>query len=462
MNKWVCLLALMIILMFMIFMKKPQENQEDVFEPQVAGSFYSANKTSLLKNLNNLFKNTLPTYENQKIKAMIVPHAGYVFSGQTAMYGYKTLYYDLLLDAQKEYKVVVLAPSHKHYFLGIKILQKDYYQTTLGKTKIYQTKTLKEYVDNNVFLEEHAIEVQLPFIEYVFKKAKKDYSILPVLVGDVNNLREITQKLGREKTENTIFIISSDLSHFLEQSQAQAIDEKTINQILSKDVKDIDACGKNPILIANDLFKYQKTKKLHYSNSGDVSNNSSVVGYVSIIYYDDVNKNILTRVARKAIYDEFYEKTDLVDLKDVISEEYLKKQGTFVTLYKNNQLRGCIGNIFPKKTIFESIIDNAKSSAFDDPRFLPLTKDELDLSSEVDIEISILSSPETCKQEDISKGDGVILTKVGRSAVYLPQVWDQIDDKDSFLGSLCEKAGLDHDCYLSASFERFSVEIIKE
>lgn len=438
--------------------EKPPEN---VFEPQVAGTFYPSNKRTLEKDLQNFFENAENIYKNQNIKSLMVPHAGYDFSGQTAMYGYKLLYHDLLLRTQEDYKVIVLAPSHTEYFKGIKVLSKDFYKIPGEHIKIYQNHNLKEHIDNHVFVGEHAIEVQLPFIDFIFKKANKNYSVLPILVGEIDNLEDVVRFVGHEIDDQTILIISSDLSHFLKMEEAKKRDRKTINQILSKNITDIDACGKNPIKIANQIFKEQQTKELKYTNSGEMYDQASVVGYVSIAYYDSIEQNKLIRLAKKAIFDKLHnKKQNYKDLKEIMPEEYLKEQGVFVTLYKDQQLRGCIGNIQAEGTIFESVIENARNAAFGDPRFSSLTKDEF---LDVRLEVSILSTPKPCTLEEIDKGDGVILKKGSHSSVYLPQVWAQIEDKDVFLGTLCEKAGLSYDCYKSdVSFEKFSVKIIEE
>jgi MEMO1 family protein len=439
-----------------------KKTNEDVFEAQVAGSFYSQNKFMLEKELQTYFQKTKIDYNNQEIKALIVPHAGYKYSGQTAMYGYKMLYYDLLLRKEDDYKIIVLAPSHKQYFKDIKILSSRYYKTPLGKTNIYTSEKLEEYTDNNVFLEEHSIEVQLPFIDFIFNKVNKNYEVLPILVGEIEDLNQIARNIGQEIDNKTIVIISSDLSHFLEYDKAISKDKQTITKILSKEPEEIDACGKNPIIIYNEIAKKQNlyTKELNYTNSGEIIDKSSVVGYASIAYYNDLEKHLLIRLAEKVIYNKLHnQKENLKDLKEIMPEEYLQKQGVFVTVYKNKDLRGCIGNIIGTETIFDSILKNSVNAGFRDPRFTALTKQEL---KDITIEISILSVPVVCSLEDINKGDGVIIEKEFNSAVYLPQVWDLIEDKDLFLSSLCEKAGLNKECYKSnVVFKKFNVDIIE-
>lgn len=141
-----------------------------------------------------------------------------------------------------------------------------------------------------------------------------------------------------------------------------------------------------------------------------------------------------------------------------VPEELRISRGVFVTLELNDSLRGCIGYLKPKP-LWRGVIQASRASAFNDPRFKPLTESEF---SELLIEISILSKPVSCSVKEVEKGDGVILEKNGRNALFLPQVWIELPDKIDFLSHLCLKAGLSGDCYRSASFRKFSVEAWRE
>lgn len=439
-----------------------QKTPENTFKSQVAGYFYPSNKILLKNQLNNFFKNVDVNYSNQKIKGIIAPHAGYSFSGKTAMYAYKQLYFSLLLDTEREYKIIVLSPSHKSYFEDIAVLSKNHYQIPTNYVKIYNSENLKKYENDDAFIKEHSFEVQLPFIDFIFKKLDKEYSVLPILIGD-GSAERVYDIIRDEITDNTIIIASSDLSHFLDNLSAKERDEKSIKNIL-ENKEDIDACGKVGIEVLNIFSKEKNLKKelLNYTDSSEATKDfDSVVGYASFIYYKE-DKNILLKIARKSIYNKLNNlKDNFNDLKEIIPEKYLEKQGVFVTLTIDDNLRGCIGDIYSRETIFESVINNSKSAAFNDPRFDALTKNEF---KEVKIEVSILSKPEKCTLEEISKGDGVILSRGFNKSVYLPQVWDQINSKEEFLGSLCEKAGLDYNCFLDekTNFEKFNVKSVEE
>ncbi|MEI8364209.1 MAG: AmmeMemoRadiSam system protein B [archaeon] len=434
---------------------------ENIFTSQVSNSFYPGTEKGITKELDSFFKDANINYSGEEIKAIIVPHAGYKYSGLTAMIGYKKLYYNLLLSTKDNYKIIVIAPAHKVYFKEISTLSSSYYQIPTGNLKIERS-SLDKYNNNSAFIGEHAIEVQLPFIQYIFSKASKNFSIIPVLVGDANISNSI-KAIEKEIDENTIIIVSSDLSHFLTDTKARETDKASINNILTGK-KEIDACGVKGIIILNEISKERKWKSelLNYSNSGDVTRDKkSVVGYSSFSYYYPQTENILIKLARKSISDKLSNlKTNKEEIKEIIPQEYLEKKGVFVTLTINNRLRGCIGNIIGTSPVYEGVIDNAKNAAFSDHRFNKLTKNEFE---KIDIEVSILSVPSSCSLSDIKKNDGVILQKGYNSAIYLPQVWEQLPNKDEFLGSLCEKAGLEWNCYKDEKtiFKKFNVEIIK-
>jgi len=428
----------------------------------VCGTFYSKSELMLKSQLDNFFNNSKKEYAGENIKAMIVPHAGYIYSGQIAMHAYKQLYLDLLLKEKDFFKIIILAPSHQEYFKGYSIAPVSFYKTPFGKIKVADSNLItSKYNYSSLQEKEHSIEVQLPFLQYIFKKANKDFEILPILLGDLSSTqrKEFIRDLKKELTENTIVIISSDLSHYLEYNQAKKIDKKSIDQILTLGTE-VDACGKEGIFILNEIFGDLDKKELEYKNSGDVIfDKTAVVGYTSIIYYN--KENLLLKIARRSILDTLKkEKTNFNDFKENINNKFLEKKGTFVTLTINNQLRGCIGTIVSNRSVFENIIENSKSAAFFDPRFNSLTEKEY---KEVEVEISILSKPEKTTLEKINFGEGVILKKGLKQAVYLPQVWEQLPNKEDFLSSLCNKAGLNNECYLDTKviFEKFKVEIIK-
>jgi AmmeMemoRadiSam system protein A len=162
---------------------------------------------------------------------------------------------------------------------------------------------------------------------------------------------------------------------------------------------------------------------------------------------DNINKQLI-ELAKDSIKDELYG-TNSID-KTKLLEEYpslLEQRATFVTLNINNNLRGCIGSLVAHRSLFDDIVHNAKSSAFDDPRFAPLSKDEFE---NITIELSILTTPTKVEFSDIDDLknkikvgiDGMIIQQDGYRATFLPQVWEQLHSFEIFLNHLLQKAGI--------------------
>jgi len=166
----------------------------------------------------------------------------------------------------------------------------------------------------------------------------------------------------------------------------------------------------------------------------------------------------LLKVARDTIDRKLAgrEETGKPDVK--LSAVFHEKRGTFVTLTMHGNLRGCIGHIIPQESLIDGIRENAINSAFKDPRFLPLTRDEWE---NVKIEVSILTEPRPLTYSDVDELlkklrpgiDGLIIKKGFHQATFLPQVWDQLPEKEEFLGHLCLKAGLDGDAWRKGELE---------
>ena len=171
-------------------------------------------------------------------------------------------------------------------------------------------------------------------------------------------------------------------------------------------------------------------------------------------------KQNLLKLARSIIVSKL-NADEKVCYPDNILKSLEQKRGCFVTLHKNNNLRGCIGNIEPLSSLIASVKENAVNAAFRDPRFSPLKADEL---SEIEIEISVLTVPEPLDYKDsedlkskLKPGKhGVIISKGWQKSTFLPQVWKQLPDKESFLSQLCLKAGMDKDTWKD---EKLSVKV---
>jgi len=228
-------------------------------------NWYPANKIELEEMLNDFLK-TKQKFPKE-LHGLIVPHAGYQFSGEISGKAYS------LLKGKKFEKVIILGPSHYKGFKGIKSLKEIL--TPLGRIKI--VKNDYEKLDY-----EHSVQNQIPFIQKMLPNAK----ILPLVVGQIN--MDFAETIAKELVkEKALFVISTDLSHFMPYKQATEKDKATIKIIEKlnfKALQDIDACGIFPLMIGMQMCKQKsyKPKLIEYKNSGDVTEDkSSVVGYAS-------------------------------------------------------------------------------------------------------------------------------------------------------------------------------------
>ena len=301
------------------------------------------------------------------------------------------------------------------------------------------------------------------------KNIGKKFKIVPILVGDCDY--RLISDLISAYWENSSFVISSDLSHYFKRQECRQIDTYTATIIETGKLdyfQPQQACGLTGIMGLVDFANNNDCTMIRTMmyNSGDISKESDkVVGYGSWFLYTDSRNDYIEKyysdyiidIARKSILasvnqEEFIPR----DIPSVLTEY----GASFVTLKKNEQLRGCIGSVYPTKPVILDIIDNAKNAGFQDPRFEPLTVDELD---KLQVSVSILSSIERIMFKDerdlLSQiyPHGVILVEGEKRAVYLPVVWEQLPDRQVFLNSLKEKAGLEPD-YFSRTLEAYKFE----
>lgn len=429
----------------------------------VSGSFYPKNVTKL----NNMLDELLGRQKlNIKApKAIIAPHAGYIYSGPIAASVYANI---AKLKAQIS-RVILLGPAHHVYVKGIALASNTHFATPIGNVSV-DTQTLNElenysYVQflDDAHKREHSLEVHIPFLQ----KVLNEFMLVPLLVGDAKpeQVAAVLDKLWGG--DETLIVISSDLSHYLDYETASNTDRNTTYLIESFDYEKIgskQACGCMPM---RGLLKLAKEKNmtiqtLDLRNSGDISGKKDrVVGYGAYALFDSGNKNsILNNNDKKLIFDVIHNsiKQGLKDGNAYKPEtekyaEHLKQNyAVFITLKINGQLRGCIGTTEATTPLINAVAKYAYAAAFADPRFKALTIEEY---KKVEISLSILTpaKPFSFKDEqDLIKQlrpdiDGLIIAKSGRRATYLPAVWEQIKSKQQFVSELKRKAGIRHkDC----------------
>jgi AmmeMemoRadiSam system protein B len=270
---------------------------KQVRQAQVAGYFYPSDPQKLKKEISLLLDIAKSQKSYDKIFGIVAPHAGYVYSGKTAAYAY-----NLLKD--KDIKtVIVISPSHSEYFPGVCVYEGDAYETPLGEIEIDKEKTEKLCEESRMIFKgvqghrkEHALEVQLPFLQGVIK----DFKIVPIVIGDQGKMfiDELAKKLSEVYDVETLIVASSDLSHFHDAVTADHLDsiiEKRINDFdfdkLQNDLElnTCEACGGGPIVAlmkAASLLDINQSEVLIRTNSGDVTGDKSeVVGYLSAVIY---------------------------------------------------------------------------------------------------------------------------------------------------------------------------------
>ena len=453
---------------------------QNVREPAVAGRFYKGTQSELKKQVDSLLKNVLAESLPGKPIAIISPHAGYQYSGPVAAYGYNAI-------KGYDYKrVIVIAPSHYSRYMGASILDVEYYKTPLGLVKL-DLGICNNLINNPPLIgtfkeahaKEHSLETQLPFLQTVLN----DFKLIPLLIGNLNSesFDFLAEKIKPFIDEDTLIVVSSDFTHYGYgynyvpfkndvEANIKKLDYGAFERILALDFDGfikykrdtvITACGFMPIALLLKLLPGDAEGKiLHYDTSGNIIgefNNS--VSYASIVFtrgkktskvidenpdLNDKEKSTLIKIARDTL--ETYVRNK--NLPDINSEKYTftqklkEKRGTFVTLNKNGNLRGCIGHIIPREPLFNAVMENTINSSTKDMRFTPVSEAEL---SDIEIDISVLSPIKKISRPEqfIPGKHGIIIRMGGMSAVFLPQVAaEQGWDREETLCQLCRKAGL--------------------
>jgi len=458
---------------------------------------------------NELSRQIEDFYEKADVKpiedviALILPHAGYQFSGQTAVFAMKA--------CDKAYKrIVLIGPSH---YLAMEqmlsVPRVTHYETPLGQIPLdveFINKLLKFDVFQNVphaHQFEHSVQIELPLLQY----CQKNFKLVPIVAGScsqktISEVSDILKSLiGRE----TLVIASSDFTHYGPNYGYVPFKEDIPEQLKKLDMGAYDCiakldsegflaykqrtgatiCGYVPIaILISMLDKPAKAELMKYATSGELTGDfTNSVSYLSIAFSgkwgnrpevepkannreltDEDEEELLTLAHKTIVYALRYQKVPEVDeLGITVSEAMRNPRAAFVTLKENHQLRGCIGNIFPQGPLYKSVINNAVNAAFNDRRFVPLSAAEV---NDITIEISALTVPKPVdSSSEIRVGiDGVVLNKSGHSAVFLPQVApEQGWDVSQMLTQLSLKAGLPPDAWKEgASFLVFQADVFGE
>jgi MEMO1 family protein len=476
-------------------------------KPAVAGSFYPASKTELVQSLQGFFSTAESPKGYNNISAIIVPHAGYIFSGETAASAYNQI------PRGKHYdNVFIIGSSHRASYDYASIYSDGNFITPMGEVIVNRSLArklqtdnpdlFKSYLDPHIY--EHSLEVQIPFLQYIFKD---NLQIIPVLLGTQRNAtcKKLAAALKPYFNEKNLFVISSDFSHYPNYHDACIVDSETANAILKNSTSDFlqileknenkgytelvtSACGWTSVLCLLYLTE-NKTEycyhKIQYKNSGDTpfGDKNRVVGYNAIVVTTDYNK-FQTSVNLQQQNDFSLTEKDKTQLLQIAREtisEYLKtgkpsalstKQfssnlrqnaGAFVTLKEKGELRGCIGRFNSNSTLIELVQEMSIASATKDYRFSPVMSEEL---ASIDIEISVLTPLHKIESvnEIVLGKHGIYIKKGNSSGTFLPQVAKQTGwNLEEFLGHCSrDKAGLGWDEWKSADIYTYEAIVFGE
>ncbi len=465
-----------------------------VREPVVAGTFYPANPQDLKKMVTDHLAQ-VPAEErvDGQLIALVVPHAGLIYSGQVAAFGHR------LLENSGVNKVILCGPSHQFGFRGLSVYGPGIiWKTPLGEVPcddslcnilIASDKSIS--VIPEAHAKEHCLEVELPYLQTVLG----DFKIVPVIMGypDKSTIDVLAAALGSLPFDDkTVLIASTDWQHYRPASIGGKMDSLGMKCLANLDVDGleknleegkVEMCGGAPavaVIRAAIARGADKVKILKYGDSGDVSGDkNSVVGYVAAALYksngkrqesvkkaeekgktsvsndadligkynlDAANKRQLLKIARESIVA--YLKNG--SIPEFEAGEDLQKFGAaFVTLEEQGMLRGCIGRTTAEGPLAKTVSYCAVQAAVSDPRFPPITADEV---GKLHIEISVLSAMQKINSfEEIKVGrDGLMIFKGSNRGLLLPQVaTDYGWNTTEFLEQTSNKAGLDKDAYKS-------------
>ena len=458
---------------------------EPVIRPATqANRFYTGDAKELSEEVDSFLALHRGETVYNNVAALIVPHAGYYYSGNVAATAYMSMPKD------KPYKrIFLLGPSHHEWLDGASVnTEADYYATPLGHVKVDHETALRLTDSDSVFSyqpkahdREHCLEVQLPFLQRRFGENVMP-SIVPIIIStnDYQKLKRIANVLKPYFTEENLFVISSDFSHYPSYEDACEVDAKTGKAIETGNVEQFiavleensrsgkrnlatSACGELAIVTLMLMMdRTYEVKHLLYQNSGDVDNqeHNRVVGYHAYailrgasqeFVLSDEEKKILKEIAFTSIKDSLAGKPVA---QPILNSQYPvlnSKCGAFVSLHKQGRLRGCIGHFGEDVPLHEIVAEMARAAAFEDPRFMPVTKDELE---DIDIEISVLTPMRRIQSLDEFElhRHGIYIRRGYRSGTFLPQVADEVNrTKEEFVSHCAQdKAGIGWDGWRDA------------
>lgn len=466
-------------------------------QPVFAGSFYPASANQLKEDLDKYFAEAKAVNLEGKVRTLIVPHAGYDYSGVVAASGYKSIPKDA------RYKnIFIIASSHKEQFKGASVYAAGNYITPLGEARVNR-EIARELIQSGPSISfnpkahdrEHSIEVQIPFIQHHFVQTP---GIVPIVMGSssLSAARELATALLPWFTPENLFIICSNFSQYPSYKDARRIDKLTCEAIVSKDpatfysalrknsseaVKNLATPSAGWSSIMTMLYMADRQQEIEispvlYRNSGDVAigDKDRVVGYWAIAGYDtppkaisyaldSAEKNTLVAISRSTL-ETYLRSGTLAEVdKSQLTWTLRQPAGVFVSLHMGGRLRGDNGNLLPDKPLYLLVQEMTLAAALNDPRFAPVEASELKYIS---IELAVLTPLQKISSVDefqLGK-HGIYMSKGGKSGTLLPQMAQSNTwSKEEFLGHCArDRAGLAYEGWKEADLYVFEVLVFGE
>jgi MEMO1 family protein len=438
--------------------------------PSVAGQFYPDDPQELYHDV-SAFLSASPRVGLRRVRAVLVPHAGYVFSGEVAAAAFRELGSDFRT-------VFILAANHngRADFSGVSIPKVTHY--AVPGAEIPLSPIVDHLRDNKLitYVPEahtmHMIEIELPFLHVLQgRPAAAEFSIVPMIVGRMSDddIDGLAALLDSYADPGTVFVFSVDLSHFYPDETARDLDGYTVDAIMAQDreaLKRATTDGNHVLATMLALARRRSWEPtfLAARNSSAVNGDTSrVVGYAAVAFHEPIQftaeeKDTLLKFARTSIEEHlrYGKATEMRD--DVLNRfpVFRIPRAVFVTLEKGGHLRGCIGDLVSRAPLHSGVLKNAVAAAVEDPRFRPVTEGEL---GDLTITISVLDYPTRVKVDRADEylellrpgQDGVILVYERRRSTFLPEVWKDIPDPAEFLAQLSLKQGSPRDAWRSPS-----------
>ena len=419
--------------------------------PVVAGQFYPASESQLRVMIEGLVDEEA---EKEEVIGLVSPHAGYVYSGAVAG---ATISRVRLKDT-----FIIMGPSHTGMGKPFSIMTEGTWKTPLGEVEI-DSELSKQILassshleeDSLAHLQEHSVEVQLPFLQYF----KPEFKFVPVVLAHATGA--VYKEIGRgmasaikESGKEVVLIASGDMTHYEPQESARRKDTQGIEAILDLNEDEllrrveelsISMCAYAPAAVLISAAKElgaTRAELVRYQTSGDTTGDySSVVGYAGIIIKGS-EMSPLVKLARETV--ESCVRSGKRAEPEKLSPEMEERAGVFVSIHKLGQLRGCIGTFeAAEKNVAEETISNAIGSATGDPRFPPIAAEEL---GDLDYSVDVLTSPEPIesKEQLDPRKYGVIVEAGWRRGLLLPDL-EGVDTADQQIEVCRQKAGITPD-----------------